>query len=254
MMKLLTIITFSILLILQGFELIAQKIKVVTTSIEDVDNKLLIKYDLLKSKAAQYFIVSLEITNSEGYPIPVKSLSGDIGDNISGGTNKQIVWDYNADKIIMQQDINIQVVAYLKGEKVGLSKALILSTLWPGMGMYKKDKGKPYWMLGIAGYGSLGASYFLNKKANDNYDAYIRNNVDEQNDKLLSKSQNQNRLSKTVAYSAIGIWCINMVWTTIKAKNFKQKGVAMYKNQNLIFYTVYDPYTKTSGFTLKLNF
>jgi hypothetical protein len=137
---------------------------------------------------------------------------------------------------------------------LGLPKALLLSSVWPGLGMYKADKSIPYWILGVAGYGSLGASYYMNKKANDNYEAYKNNTVDEQNDVLLSKSQDQNKLSKTFAYTAVGIWGINLVWTAIKTKKVKQSGVVMHKNQNLFFYTGYDPFTKTSGFTLKINF
>jgi len=253
MLKLLPFILF-IFLNLQGTNILAQKIKVTTKSIEDIDNKLVIKYDLVKSKANQHFKVSLEITSTKGLSISINALSGDIGDSIPGGINKQIVWDYNADGIVLNEDISIVVIANLLETDVSMIKALALSSIWPGLGMSKMEKNGPYWLMGIVGYGSLGASVFLNKKANENYESYKENTLDELNDGFLSKSQSQIKLSKTLAYSAIGIWGINLVWTAIKAKRYNQKTISMLKKQQLFFYTGYDPHTKTKGFTLKYRF
>jgi hypothetical protein len=237
----------------------AQKIKVVTTSIVEIDNKLVISYDLVKSKETQQFYISLEITSSTGNKISIKSLEGDIGNQVTGGTNKQIVWDYNADGIVLHDNINIEIFAdpiieKILTTKVSTGKALILSTILPGAGLSKIEKGKPYWLIGTAAYGLLGYSYMLNKKANENYDSYISNTDKTLNDQLLSDSQRQNKLSKTMAYTAIGIWSVNMVWTAIKAKKSKAIDISYIKNKNLQFCAGYDPWTKTAGFNLKLRF
>jgi hypothetical protein len=258
MIRLLITIVLTILLCLHGLDLIAQKIKVVTTSIEDIDNKLVIKYDFVKSKENQQFSVSLQITGSSGNMIPSKSLTGNVGDSIEGGTNKQIIWDYIADGIVLKDDINIEVIAYLLPEigstsNVSMTKALFLSTICPGLGLSKIKK-RPYWLMGIVGFGCLGTSYYLNKQANKNYTSYIENNVDELNDGLLSKSQNQNQLSKTFAYTAIGVWGINLVWTAIKAKRNYQKTTSLINKQQFFFYSGVDPFTKTAGFSFKYRF
>jgi len=253
MLKLLLPFCFAFFFNLQAFDLFAQKIKAITTSIEDVNNKLVVKYGLIKSKDKQRFKVALIIRGASGQIITTNALSGDIGDNIAGGPNKQIVWDYNTDKIVLDEEIKIEVVASLIKPDVGLGKALALSTLWPGWGLSKLDK-KPYWLLGIAGYGCLGVSYVMNKNANSNYQYYLDNTQDELSEGFLSKSQSQNQLSKTMAYSAIGIWGINLVWTAIKAKKTNQSAISMLNKQKLFICTGFDPYTKTQGFTLRYRF
>jgi len=232
----------------------SQKIKVDTKSIEEVDNKLVIKYDLLKSKTKQLFKVAIEITNKSGNAISISALSGDIGDSIKGGINKQIVWDYNADGLVLNEDVNIEVLAWLIPPDISLTKAIIFSTLWPGSGLSKTQRNGPYWLMGLAGYGCLGTSLYMNKMANDSYQKYLDNKVYEMNDELLSTSQSQNQLSKTMAYSAIGIWAASIVWTAVKAKNKKSKGISQMDKKQFIFYSGIDPFTKTAGFTMKFRF
>jgi len=260
MSKLLPILLLASIINIFGINMLAQKVKVINTSIEDVDNKLVIKYNILHSKAEQTFNISLEITDASGSQIPAGSLSGDIGENVRGGSNKQIIWDYNSDRIVVNEMINFEIIARpMQAEitevaDIKTGKAILLSTILPGLGLSKMNKGGPYWLMGIAGYGCLGASYLYNKKANDSYTAYLENTDVSQNDELLSKSQSQNQLSKTFAYSAIGIWSINLVWTAIKAKKMKQKNIGQMSKQNMLFYAGYDPFTKASSFTFKMNF
>lgn len=234
--------------------MLAQEIKVNTTSIEDIDNKLVIKYDIINSTEDQNFDITLQILTSARGVITTNSLSGDIGKNVKGGKNKQIIWDYTSDNIVLQDNINIIVAADLMKNSVGIGKALILSAVCPGLGISTLDKGKPYWLLGVVGYASLGASYLFNKKANDNYNLYIKNTDESLNDGLLADSQSQNKLSKTMAYTAIGIWSVSFIWTAIRAKNKNQSTISMLNQQKIFFYTGVDPYTKTAGFSLKYRF
>jgi hypothetical protein len=238
---------------LQTLYLVAQRIKITTTSIEDVNNKLVIKYGFINSSPKDLFKVVIIIKASSGQAISISDLSGDIGDNITGGTNKQIIWDYNADGIIMEDNIKVEVLAHLIMPDVSMGKALTLSTIWPGLGLSKINK-KPYWIIGVVAYGSLAGSYFMNKKANNSYTAFLENTEDELSDGLLSTSQSQNQLSKTLAYSAIGIWGINLVWTAIKAKKGNQSTIGILNKQKLFFSTSFDPFTKTKGFSLTYRF
>ena len=80
--------------------MLAQNVKVETSNLEIVNNKLIIDYNFIKSKSTQRFTVWVEITKSTGEKINAQSFSGDIGDNLQGGENKQIIWDYNKDGII----------------------------------------------------------------------------------------------------------------------------------------------------------
>jgi hypothetical protein len=260
MLKPLSALLMATILFNSGLNLLAQKAKVANTSVEDVDNKLVITYDILNAKASQSFNVSLEITGSSGDVISAYSLSGDIGENVTGGSNKQIIWDYNSDRIVVNEMIYFEIIALpiqsgiSEVKDVNTGKAILLSTILPGLGLTNIKSGGPYWLMGIAGYGCLGASYFYNKKANESYTTYLENTDASQNDELLSDSQSQNLLSKTFAYSAIGIWSINIVWTAIAANRLKQKKIGLINNRNLLLYAGFDPFTKASSFTFKLNF
>jgi hypothetical protein len=232
----------------------AQKIKVLITSIEDIDNKLIIKYDILESKESQHFSVSLEITSSSGQIIHANALSGDLGNRISGGENKQIIWDYTSEEFVNKGNLNFEVIALVTSANVNLAKSLLYSTIWPGWGLNKMDKSKPYWLMGIAGYGSLAGSIVLNKMANTNYTSYLNNTEDNLNDELIDKSKTQNNISKSLAYTAIGIWGINLVWTAIRVKQKNKLSLGMSDKQNLMFYGFYDPVYKTKSFGLNYRF
>lgn len=244
-----------ICLFFSGYQLQAQNVKVETTNLEIVNNKLIIDYNFIKSKSTQRFNVWVEITKSTGEKINANSLSGDIGDNLQGGENKQIIWDYNKDGIILNDDINIEVFANITVLGPGMSKAMLLSTVFPGLGLTKLNPGKPYWIMGIVGYGLIGASVAMNKKAVQNYNDYLNTEDPNDSEDLYSRSEENDKISKICAYSAIGIWAGNLIWTAVKAKK-SQNSVSgsLNKKQKVLFYGGIDPYTKSAGFTLKYRF
>jgi len=252
---------FSVFLILTvalmftGQQLKAQKVKIETTNLEILNNKLLIDYQFVKSKSTHHYSVWVEITKSTGEKINANALSGDIGDNITGGENKQIVWDYNKDGIILNDEINVEVFANITVLGPGMGKAMLLSAVLPGLGLTAIDKGKPYWLMGVAAYGLLGGSIYLNNQAVQQYNDYLNESEDAMlSQDLLSRAQGSDQLSKTLGYSALGVWLGSMVWTVLRAKSDSKATMGFNKKQKLLFYGGIDPYTKTKGFTLKYRF
>ena len=75
------------------------------------DENLVIDYAITHFQKGEIFIVWLEVTDSSGNLIPANSLTGDIGDEISGGKKKQIIWDLAADSILLSENIFIEVKA-----------------------------------------------------------------------------------------------------------------------------------------------
>ena len=76
-----------------------------------VNDNLCISYDIVGSTTKDKFNVNIEITQSDGSKLEAQSLSGDIGDSINGGKKKQIVWNFMADNIYLNNSIYVEIVA-----------------------------------------------------------------------------------------------------------------------------------------------
>ena len=62
--------------------------KISQPRLELEDNHINIFFDILNSRQTDKFRIWIEITDSTGNNLAVSSLSGDIGENVSGGNNK----------------------------------------------------------------------------------------------------------------------------------------------------------------------
>src|SRR4030042_5312580 len=174
------------------------KFEISQPTLKFVNDRLIIKYNILGVNPDDRFKMQLEITDSTGNKIKANSIYGDIGDNVSGVTPKQIIWDLAADSVYLNIGISVEIlvtkilpaktdIAGLKDttiiaartdsslaekhvkvsekekkstsyKSVKTGSNLILSTLVPGLGLTRLSEGKPYWILGIAGYGCLASS------------------------------------------------------------------------------------------------
>ena len=74
-------------------------------------DNLIIKYGILSGKPDDKFNVNLRITDSTGTLISANSLSGDIGDSIGAGREKEIVWNLAADQIYINMGIFVEIRA-----------------------------------------------------------------------------------------------------------------------------------------------
>lgn len=87
----------------------AQTIQVSDPRMELKDNIIHITYDILNSDPSDKFIVSIHVTDVNENRINANSLTGDIGDKVSGGSNKHITWDLKADNIFMNAKIYVKI-------------------------------------------------------------------------------------------------------------------------------------------------
>lgn len=74
-------------------------------------DKVRIDYKLLNTSKSEKFSIRVLITKQNGIPIDARSLSGDLGESISGAGNKRIIWDIVADSIFLDEDIFVEVYA-----------------------------------------------------------------------------------------------------------------------------------------------
>ena len=91
---------------------------------------------------------------------------------------------------------------------------VLQSLVFPGLGL-SRVTGNPHWIRGLAGYGCLVGSIVLNRQAVNTYkgisDLVSYNDVTE----AFDKSVQQDNISEVLAYSAIGIWVIDFIWTLV---------------------------------------
>jgi len=238
----------------------SQDIKIALTKLETVNNKLVITYDFADDLQKDLFDVWIEITTLSGRRINARTLSGDIGDNLVAGKNKQIIWDFVADDIVMDEEINIEVKAIISRpnatiiNKTGKGQALVLSAAFPGWGLSKLEPGKPYWLMGATAYLLAGSSVILNQMADKEYTKYSTELEQNLSDYSFNKSKTYNNLSKASAYAAIGIWSINLIWTAVKSPNINRSVISEMNRQRLNIYANYNHELGTTGFTIKYKF
>jgi len=214
------------------------------------NDTLTVTYDIIKAERKELFDISLVITTASGKLIRPRAVSGDVGSNVKGGGSKQIYWDLNRDQIFLNEEIEIEIEAIALGvpEKfVSRGKAVLLSTVVPGLGITKLNNGGPYWIMAIATYGAAAgaaAFYFL---ADDNYTKYLDATDMNERNSLYDKVESQNMISDILMYSAGAVWLGNMIWTLVHPNKTKQA-------RGLSFWGSYDPVIGRPVFALKYKF
>jgi hypothetical protein len=254
-----------------------------------VNDTLIIQYGFVGSKPWDVFNVRLEITDSAGKAISARSFSGDIGDSIYGGQQKIILWNMAADNIFISQNLYVEVVSEkldaiempvagplrsdsLEGQaadygepkmiKSGMNEKeettpdykknnVLLSAVIPGWGLTRLSNGKPYWLIGVAGFGCIGASVYLNRQAVANYDSYKKSLVLEESADYFSTAEQQYLISNILGCSAIAIWVVDLGITALRAQKVRNS----ITGRNLSRLSVGSGYQSTTNTTfLTLNY
>ncbi|MEZ5195871.1 MAG: hypothetical protein R2764_05600 [Bacteroidales bacterium] len=213
-----------------------------------VGSNLTITYEIAKAKAGEYFEVWVKITTDSGKEIVPIAMTGDVGKNVTGGENKRIIWDIEADNATIDEEISVEVFAKSMGipktieeptttkddynvkdepkakGNVSVGKALILSAVLPGLGnRYVKGKGAP-WLIGVAGYGMIAGSILMNNSAYNAYEDYKVETDATQRSDFYDSAKSKKSISTVLAGTAIAIWVADLVWTGIQAGSANKKG------------------------------
>ena len=316
----LKLILLNILLCIVFFDCTGQvQAKITQPQLILINDSLIIKYDIVDANPNERFDIRLEITDDTGAKINAVTLTGDIGDTIMGGINKQIIWDLSTDSIFLNTSINVELIAkkiikleivapeidltyittdeskeeedlaevtsdeskeiedvseipdedskeekdlveipadenkeekdltetptdeatkedisveeesqkvieepVITAPKVKAGKHILQSTIFPGWGLTELSKGKPYWIIGVAGTGCIASSIYFNRRAYSNYNNYIDSNDKEKFDTYFDNAKTQDNLSKVFAITATAIWVTDLVIVGIKASNMNK--------------------------------
>jgi hypothetical protein len=231
------IISIAALIFFVNGVMAQSKARVENVDFNLVDENLVITYDIAKSKSGETFTVSVKILTTSGKNISAFALSGDVGPGVSGGVGKQITWDLNKDNVYIDDEISVEVLidedlaspmgtpdkTAKPAEHVSVGGAMLRSLIFPGWGN-RKVKGKgAYWLMGVAGYGAIGASIFFNNQADQTYQDY-QNSLDAaERDQLFSDAEGYKQNQDIMMYTAAGIWVIDLIWTGVQAGNANKK-------------------------------
>jgi len=210
---------------------LSQSSKISKPVLEIEDKRLIVKYDL-NGDRNDIFNVSLDILNSNGENIDVKKLSGDVGKNITSGSNKTIVWDISEHSEELKETVSVRVIAEILNKHYSKGGLLLRSTIWPGWGQSKLKKSNPYWLIGIVGYASAAGAIVYNQKSIDTYNNYKNVQDINESNELYDLAIQQQNISNILFYSAIGVWAVNIIWTGLMPNNTMNSN--KYANFNII--------------------
>ncbi|HUX59609.1 MAG TPA: hypothetical protein VMV77_21745 [Bacteroidales bacterium] len=227
----------------------SQSVSITTPRVEFNGDQLLISYDVISKNLTDQFYVWIEIEKKNGEPIQVKALSGDVGENVKGGANKQISWIPEKDSIFLNEEVFVEVKAEKYVKSFNKGSAMLMSTVMPGLGQTKISKGKPWWLTGVAAYGALAGGLIVHNSYIKTFDSYrIEENPSVRAD-LLNQAQQQMNLSSVLIVSGAAIWAANIFWVAMTPNKYKPL-----QNVKLSLYQSTGPYKGTTLLSLRLNF
>jgi hypothetical protein len=190
--------------------IVKSKAKVENVNFGYVMQQVVITYDLINTRFNEKFTITLKVYNTKGEEIPVSSVSGDIGEKISGEGKKKITWNIHRDLEKLDDNIYVVIEADLKNPKIikPISReiGLVYSTIYPGYGGSRITGKKIHLLKGIAGYGLIGSSIIIRGQASSSYDSYkIETNLDKR-DEYYQKVESQLLTSRLLLAGAGLVW------------------------------------------------
>lgn len=202
-------------------------------------NTIEISYDILNSSRRDLFDIWVEVTDTAGNLIEAKSLSGDVGEDVKGGSHRKIFWDLSADNILLDAGIYIQVYgerltpmeSEIIAAVVNPYRAVGQSLIFPGWGLTASGKSKLHLTKGIAGYGFIAAAIVYNQKGVSSYEHYLNTEDMTEVDDLFNEAVSQDNLSEAFAYTAIGIWAADLIWTYFVVAKINNEQKRKHANQ-----------------------
>lgn len=132
------------------------KIQISRPDLSYINNTLTVKYDITGCKTGQFVHISMIVVNSKGDTIRPTYINGDIGNKITCGPGKSILWDVARDTINLDDDIEVMltgkeiipVITKISNpdlQKVSRGTVLISSFFIPGLGQKKLQERQAIW-------------------------------------------------------------------------------------------------------------
>ncbi len=194
--------------------------KITNVDFAVLNDKISISYEFEQAKPADRFDVWLEIRFKNGKKHTPQKLIGATGLQVAGG-KKQVVWDYKAEGIIIEEEISVIVYA-VKLPSAKLGKGLAYSSVLPGTGHKAVGAEKNAAWLGGLGYTSVASALLFNYLSNQAVESYQTELDIEQSAALHTKANNFYTYSLIAAGTAAAVWITDYVIVSSKYKKAKK--------------------------------
>jgi hypothetical protein len=198
----------------------SSSVEVTNVDFKLVENRIYIQYDLIDTVRSSKAYIELDIVNASGAKLNIKTVSGDVNRIVEPGNNKLIIWDIKKDYPEFKGNISVTVSAiqYIIPK---LHKQLLHSTLLPGLGNYKVSNNKSWLIIGVVGYGLLGASITYEFLALKEYKLYEKATTTSKRNSFYNHAILYRETSNYLMISAAAVWTINYGLTYLNYRKSK---------------------------------
>jgi hypothetical protein len=191
----------------------SQDFQITLLKLEFYGNQLHIAYNIDNKTSIGKFRIEIKINKQNGDPITPKSITGDLGDNIKSGNNKRIIWDLEKDAIYIDEDITVEIKGKKLSESFSKGSLILMSTAVPGLAQTKMS-GKPWWLCGVAAYGTLASGIIFYKSSLNTYDAYKAEDNPNTRIDQYNKAQKNLNIANALFITSATLWVANIIWVT----------------------------------------
>ncbi len=225
----------------------AQNDFVTTMKVSQIEDRIVIEYDLKKLGLANYYYTVDVQVSDEGkliYPSP-NLLNGDV----SGVEEKKIIPGDNPKKIYWQPlrepnlqeirgEVSFRLIVHLYAPVLGGPENALLSVLAPGLGQYKVQKKKgPYFLITAAAYGLTGLGIAGKIQSNNTYTEYLAASNPDDIARLRDQYQKQDRTGTLLLAGGGAIWLADVAWVFFKGRSNKKSYQSFNAATSLIPFT-----------------
>ena len=107
--------------------------------------------------------------------------------------------------------------------------------------------------MGVAAYGCLAGSVFFHNLSSLSYDDYLDALSIQDRNNLYDNAVQQDKLSKYLGISAVGIWTANMIWI-IAAPSQSDKSFILLNGHHIELTPCLDTHSQSSMITFRYRF
>lgn len=132
--------------------------------------------------------------------------------------------------VVLSSKPTFAQVKFQYPQKIAKGRAILLSTAFPGLGLYKMKDNRAYLAIGAIGYGALAGGLLLDQIALRKYDSYLAEEYDPKaRTALFDEAMHAQEISKMLFIGALGVWIADYLLIAVMPENKRRvNGVKPY--------------------------